>query len=374
MNHFPLKKIYERQEGAELLEFCSRFEYPKKLYRNIYTYNGVLRSLRDPSFLAHVLSMKESVQSSSIEGAITTISDILEAKMENELSETRKRDIIEVLNYEQAMDYAILEMKDKKDLSEGFIKNIQSILLDSTRGYDKRRGDYKIRDNAIGSRNGDVTYMPPSFMKTKEYMEDLFLYINNALPIEIDPVIKVAIIHAQFELIHPFEDGNGRTGRILIPLLLYKYEVTENPYFYMSNYFAQYRNEYLSSLGKISQDNDWSTWIEFFLKGINSQAEYCLKMLDRLENIRREVEKQIMGLKTSFSIEIVNFLFTKIKFNTPYFIKKTGISESTAKKLLSSLVEVGVISVVLQGSGKRATQYVFTELYRIIEEMDNASL
>ena len=350
-------------------------EYPKAAHIFISRYNGMfdLIDMDNPEVLTTLLFMQEAVHSSRIEGTIATISDMLDFNVGDELNETLNLDIQEIENYQEALDYAMKEMADHHhDITVSMIKNIQHMLLDNVRGEEKLRGAFKTTQNYIGNKyDGEITYTPVSPILTNDYIENLVDYMNSSDLTGLDPIVKVAIIHAQFELIHPFEDGNGRVGRILIPVLLRKYKVIDTPFFYPSYYLSKHRDDYISRLEAISKHNDWEGWVIFFITAITEQSKMSMSMLRELEAIKQETKQKVSELKTTFSIQIVDFLFKKIKFDTSYFIRKTGINDNTARKLLNDLVDEGIISIEKTGSGKRATIYKFNALYEMIKRIES---
>lgn len=185
----------------------------------------------------------------------------------------------------------------------------------------------------------------------------------------LNPLIKVAIVHAYFELIHPFEDGNGRVGRILIPLLLKKYNVLTTPYFYISYFLSQNRERYISTLESISKDGEWKSWISFFIEALQNQTEILINMLRRLKEIRLLTETKINELKSQFSIQIINFMFKRIKFTTTKFIEETNINPNTARVLLKQMEKLGIIDVEERGTGQAPSIYRFKDLYVMVEEI-----
>ena len=210
-------------------------------------YDGMIEFIPYPEVLTSILFYQESVMSSRLEGTIATITDILNYKVGKNLSERLEKDATEIENYKDALGYCIKEAKDNNfEITNRLIKNIQSIILNNSRGGDKLKGKYKEKQNYIGNKyDGEITYTPVSYLHTEEYMNNLINFINSNT--SENPLVKTAIIHAYFELIHPFEDGNGRVGRILIPILLKKYNILSTPYFYISYYFSVNRNKYISA-------------------------------------------------------------------------------------------------------------------------------
>lgn len=364
MSEFTLKKI------PEILK-----EIPADLSTNaitkfLYRYDGMVEFMDSPEVLTTILFYQESVMSSRLEGTIATLTDLLDVKVGKEVSEKIKDDSVEIENYKDALGYCIKEIENKKyKFDNSLFKNIQYILLDKSKDHNKLKGKYKERQNYIGNKyDKEITYTPVSYLHTEEYMNDLITFMNDDT-VGLDPIIKLAIIHAYFELIHPFEDGNGRVGRILIPILLKKYNVLSTPYFYISYYFSKHRNDYIGTLEHISKNNDWTPWIKFFLRAMEKQAEVLINMLRQLKEIKLSTEEKIQSLNSTFSLQIINFLFRRIKFNTTTFVKETGIVGSTARSLLEKMEKNGIIEVEEKGSGQSATIYKFIDLYQMVEEI-----
>lgn len=335
----------------------------------LYKYDGMVEFVYSPEILTTILFYQESVMSSRLEGTVATITDILDYKVGKDVSERIEKDANEIENYKDALGYCVTEAeRNNFEISNNLVKNIQYIILNNSRGADKLKGKFKERQNYIGNKyDREITYTPVSYLHTEEYMDNLMDFINGYN--NINPLVKVAIIHAYFELIHPFEDGNGRVGRILIPILLKKYNILSTPYFYISYYLSKNRDLYISSLEAISKNNDWSIWIKFFINAINQQTEILIKMLRRLKEIRMQTEDKINELKTQFSINILNFLFKRIKFTTVKFIEETNINASTARVLLKQMEEMGIVDIEEKGSGQSPSIYRFRDLYHMVEEI-----
>lgn len=337
----------------------------------ISRYDGMVELVDSPEILTTILFMQEAVESGRIEGTIATITDLLDFKVGKKIDERKELDIQEIENYRESLVYALHEVKEHSyNITATLLKNIQYILLNNVRGKDKLRGKFKGKQNYIGNKYDEVTYTPVEPILTNDYIDNLIHYINSDISGDIDPIIKTAIIHAQFELIHPFEDGNGRTGRILIPLLLMKYKIIENPFFYPSYVFAKNREQYISNLEKISKNNDWNSWISFFIKAMTEQSKVSMNILRDLDRIKKETKCKIAQLRTSFSLQIIDFLFEKIKFDTSYFIKKTGIKDVTARALLRDLLSLEVISIETEGSGTISHVYKFDALCELVENIE----
>lgn len=371
MSKFVLNKLPSKNSSQKLLEAIA-VPYPKDAVRLISKYDGMVEFIDNPSLLANILFLQEAVKSSNIEGTIATISDVLDYDVGSKISDQIiLADVEEIKNYEDALKYAMEEIeKNNYRFSCKIFKEIQSILLNNSRGKDKLRGAFKEKQNYIGNKlDKKITYIPVSPILTNDYMENLVEFINHNHK-EIEPLVKIALIHAQFELIHPFEDGNGRVGRIIVPILLKKYGLIENHFFYISYYLAKNRSKYIDALENISSKQDWAGWVNFFVGAIEKQSEVLILMLKEINEIARETRRKIQELKTTFAVLIVDFLFEKIKFDTAYFIKKTGINPSTARVLLKEMVDKKIISIEESGSGTRSHIYKFDALYELIRKIE----
>lgn len=363
MEDFVLKKFPE-----VLKDFPQGFS-TQQAEKYLYKYDGMVEFVYAPEILTTILFYQESVMSSRLEGTVATITDILNYKVGKDVSVQIGMDITEIENYKDALGYCLTEAEQSNfRITCALIKNIQYIILNKSRGNDKLKGEFKKKQNYIGNRlNKEITYVPVSYLHTEEYMNGLIDFINGED--DINPLVKVAVIHAYFELIHPFEDGNGRVGRILVPILLKKYNLLATPYFYISYYLSQNRERYISALEAISRQNDWRPWICFFIEAIQKQTEILIHMLRRLKDIRQDTEKNISKLKSQFSFQIVNFLFKRIKFTTTKFIEETEIKANTARVLLKQMEGLGIIETEERGSGQAPSIYRFKDLYAMVEEI-----
>ena len=200
---------------------------------------------------------------------MATLEAVLEAEAEEEI---KNDDILEVFNYRQALRMATQELKTRP-ITLNLLKHIHEILLDSVRGRDKERGFFSRTQNFIGIQGttiNEASYIPPEPQMVPKYLDNWEKYINNES--KQDMAVIAAPCHAQFELIHPFLDGNGRVGRILIPLHLHQSGILSSPDFYMSAYFERHREEYVDRLQAISENGDWHGWIAYFLRALTNQA------------------------------------------------------------------------------------------------------
>ncbi len=226
-------------------------------------YDGLLLGVINPAILLSPITTQEAVLSSKIEGTQATLDEVLEHEAGIEASGEIKKDIQEISNYRKTLSIAYEEIQERP-LSLHLIREMHRVLLDSVRGSQKTPGSFRTTQNWIGSAGctiDDATYVPPEPLVMNDSLQNLQEYIAGD---ELDPLLQLAILHAQFEIIHPFLDGNGRIGRLLIPLFLYKKESISSPMFYLSSYLEKNRDEYYQRLRAITELGDWDSWIELF--------------------------------------------------------------------------------------------------------------
>lgn len=324
-----------------------------KASSSIGEYKGFLSTTPNPMLLISPLISQEAVLSSKLEGTHATLEDFLnfEAGMKTEIE---KDELKEIANYREALFYALDKMltinenntsqKNKLPLISRLIKEMHKILLNNVRGQKKNPGEFKRLQNYIGGVDG-ISYVPVAPQKTEEYMKNLEDYIHSKGQI----LIQSAIIHAQFEMIHPFEDGNGRIGRLLIPLYLYYKEYIPFPTFYMSSYFEKDRDLYLRKLDDISKKNAWKEWIQYYLEGISEQAVINTKKAFALrEAYLKMKETCLKEISSKFIIYLLDFIFIKPVFqssqmNNYFKSNNIKIGKSTVQNLLLELVKIGIL-------------------------------
>ncbi len=328
-------------------------------------FDGLLQGIPNPDVLLSPLTTQEAVVSSKIEGTQATLEEVLKYEADPNEQDDKKTDIMEVLNYRHAMKYAISKIGDKS-LSIGLIKEIHGILLNGVRSNTKVLGDYRTWQVFIGSEGTTIEeakFVPPEPQKIAELMSNLEKYIHSK---ELDPLVQLAIVHAQFEMIHPFGDGNGRLGRIIMPLFLYHKNVLSTPMFYLSAYFEKHRTNYYDKLNGISQNGNWNEWIIYFLKAVKEQSEINIgkaKSIIDLYNSKKVEIKELTGSK--YSVDVLDFIFSYPFFSTPQFATKTNINPSYTKDLIRKLEAGKLINLLKSGSGKKPNIYIFPDLIKI---------
>jgi Fic family protein len=328
-------------------------------------FDGILQAIINPAGLLSPLTTNEAVLSSKIEGTQATLEEVLtfEAKPDKNI---KSDDIQEVLNYRKAMSFAVNWLNERM-VTLNMIRQSHDILLNSVRGQHKTPGEFRVTQNWIGKPGSpmeEATFIPPNPLILNEYLINFENYLAYD---EIDPLVQTAIVHAQFEILHPFLDGNGRLGRLLIPIFLFQKKIISSPMFYISEYLEANRDEYAMRLHNITAQNDWDGWIMFFLKAIVEQAKINMEKAKSIVDLYEKKKRRISELTHSqFSIKIVDALFSMPIFNSSDFVQISGIPRASALRMLNLLIKEDVLSIVEKGKGQKPTVLVFNKLFEII--------
>jgi len=334
----------------------------------IGTYSGLLNAIPNTRVLLSPLSTQEAVLSSKIEGTQTTMSEVLEFEaVEEAASESRRDDFQEVLNYRRAMIHAVQLMNDIP-LSQRLLRGAHEVLMQGARGQNKAPGQYRKQPNWIGLQGQPVElarFVPPDAQQIPELMSSWERYLHSQTP---DALIQLAVLHAEFESIHPFYDGNGRLGRLLVPLLLVDKKILNSPDFYISAYLEAHCDEYYDRLLAVSRDDDWTGWCAFFLKALHAQAkDNCSKaksILTLYEMKKHEIMEQT---RSKYALLATDWFFNYPVFKSSAFIHKAGIPESTATRILREVRDHGLLQEVHPAGGRKSAVLVFSDLLNIAE-------
>ena len=296
---------------------------------------------------------KEAVISSRIEGTQTQIDEALLS--EDEVSPERKNDWKEVNNYIKALNTAISQL-EKFPISSRLLKQTHKTLLDSVRGEHKQPGEFRSSQNWIGgSSPGDAVFVPPHHQYVNELMSDLEKFIHND-DSNVPALIRIAIAHYQFETIHPFLDGNGRIGRLLITLFLVDQRILTKPLLYLSSYFEQNKGLYYDNLTFVRTKNDMAQWIKYFLVGIAETAEKAAQTLSNVLELKSKLEQNInnnFGRKSYRANTLLNYLFQQPIIYVKQAQKVTGLSYKAANELVSDFIKFNILKEITGNSRNR---------------------
>ncbi len=322
------------------------------------------RNLPNPHLLIMPYLRKEAVLSSKIEGTKTTLSEVFIHDAEKKKGR-RDDDLQEVMNYVEALQLGLEEIKKDK-ISVDMVKNIHKILLKGVRGEDKDPGEFKKDLNWIGTSYDimEAKFVPCGPESVERLMKNLVKYLN-----EYDkesPLLKVGISHYQFETIHPFRDGNGRLGRLLIILYLCQEQLIEQPLFYISAFFEKYRDDYDDLLKKTSTQGDLEGWLKFFLTGVKKQANDAVNRVEKMEELREKYRNILLDVSQSTTVhQILEFLFENPFITIPEIKDRLGCHYPKAKYNIEILVKAGILKEVIREKGERL--FIAEEINQILE-------
>jgi Fic family protein len=310
----------------------------------------------------HVL--KEATQSSKIEGTKTNIEDAL---LEwEDVNEEKRDDWEEVQNYIAALNGAIDNLK-KLPLSSRLIKETHKTLLDGVRGKHKLPGEFRTSQNWIGGASiNDAIFIPPTHTSVNDYMGDLEKFAHND-EYYFPDLLKIALIHYQFETIHPFLDGNGRVGRLMITLYLVEKKILKKPILYLSDFFERNRTLYYDNLMRVREKNDLEQWFKFFLVGVIETAKNSISTFDSILKLKEDVEIKLkkLGSRSNNAQTIVNNLFQKPMIDAQKAKELTGLSLPSVYILIDELEKLEIIEEIT--GGKRGKLYLFRDYLKLFK-------
>lgn len=332
-------------------------------------YNLFLSTLSNPQLLISPITTQEAVLSSKLEGTHATLEDILNHEAGNETG-IQEDELQEILNYRRALFWALDNItpyeklsgpNSKSPLTIKIIKEMHKILLSNVRGSTKHPGQFKTGQNYIGNYDR-ISYTPVPPLLTNEYMDNLEKYIHGYEP---NVLVQTAIIHAQFEMIHPFEDGNGRIGRLLIPLFLYYSGKIFTPTFYMSSFFEHDRALYLQKLSNISKENDWVGWITYFLNGIIVQAQVNITKVRNILKLYDSYKAKSDKIRSIYYVQVLDFIFQHPIFTVSMLHHSINTSRQTLYNLIKKMQSSGIPLRNLD-TGRKERTYACQELINLI--------
>ena len=332
--------------------------------RKLGRLDGITQILPNPDLFVSMYVKKEAVLSSQIEGTQASLIDVLDEDVNKPVTGTKY--VEEVVRYVYAMNYGLVRL-DSLPLSLRLLREIHKELLSAGRGSKKNPGEFRTTQNWIGPSNSTLataTFIPPTVDDMNKALADLeiFMYQDDNIPI----LIKIGMIHAQFETIHPFLDGNGRMGRLLITFWLCQQEILTKPLLYLSYYFKQHRTEYYDRLMDVRKKGDWESWLKFFLKGISEVSDEATDSAKEIIGLSTKYTKMLQegGYNTNHQ-RLLDELFENPIITKNKVAEILEVSYPTANTLVEDFCNLGILKI-LHPEAKRNRKYEFSEYVTIL--------
>jgi len=319
--------------------------------------DGACDTLPNPDLFVAMYVRQEAVLSSQIEGTQSTLQDVLEFETDRRGAE-RPKDVEEVVNYVSAMNYGLQKLEELP-LSNRLIRDLHRILMSRVRGHQRDPGKFRRIQNWLGSDGCDIrkaTYVPPPVSEMNTALSNLENYIQTDT--ELPELVRCALAHAQFETIHPFLDGNGRIGRLLITLMLCERQVLQRPLLYLSHYFKRNRLEYYDRLTSVRTKGDWVGWVKFFLKGVvevAQEASSTARLILRMRESHRLLIGNTLGVH---GLKLLDYLFEHPLTNVSTVSEYLKVSFSTANTLIAEFQKLAILHEYTGRKRNRRYRYV----------------
>lgn len=357
----PLPPIPEIVMDSEMWNLLSQAD------RALGRLDGATDALPDPDLFVFMYVRKEAVLSSQIEGTQASLIDVLEFESQA-LEPENPQDVAEVVNYVAAINYGLKRLPDLP-VSLRLIREIHQELMQGVRGAEKNPGEFRRSQNWIGVGGcslKDATYVPPPPHEMIKCLDNLEKFLHDPQPIPV--LIRVGLAHAQFETIHPFLDGNGRTGRLLITFLLCEQNILQRPLLYISYFFKKHRAEYYQHLQAVRDNGNWEDWLKFFLRGVYEVAQEAAATARKIVNLKEEHRQLLlsnMGRKSGNAIALLESLYFKPIFTVEHAETITKLTYPNANVLVKKLIEFGLVKEITGQKRNRAFSYApYLDVFR----------
>lgn len=327
--------------------------------------DGVVKVIPDPDFFVAMSVRREAVLSSQIEGTQSTLEDLLEVELEPE-SRGRYGDVGDIVNYVAAMRYG-LERLDELPLSLRLIREIHGELLKDGRGAQATPGEFRTSQNWIGPAGAPLqraTFVPPPVPDMKQALSDFEKYLH--IEAGGSQLVQIGLAHAQFETIHPFLDGNGRVGRLLITFLLVRAGILRGPLLYLSYYFKLHRTEYYDRLMAVRRRGDWEGWLRFFLEGVALTAQEAGDTAEQIFALRESHRAQVMKETGTNGLKLLSTLFQRPLVNVNLVATELAVTFPTANRLVAKFEELGILEEVT--GQRRSRQFRYEPYLRLFDD------
>lgn len=327
-------------------------------------FDQMLKAMPNSEILLAPLRNQEAVISSRMEGTISTMDEILQYQAEHAETENStevRSEVVETILYRRALNAAQKQILDGYPLGASLVKSMHRQLLSFGRGANKSPGQFRQEQNFIGDRNSRVIrFVPISPEQLPGAVEALFSFIGSGPQ---PPLLRAALAHLEFEALHPFEDGNGRMGRILVTLMLWQSGLISAPHFYISRFFEEHKDDYIHLLRETSRTQIWEPWCSFFLTAVEQQAQHNLAVAESIRSLYEEMKNRFAAsLSSKWSVRALDYIFANPIFRNSSFTRESGIATATAARFTRVLLEEGLLQIVRPAAGQRSATYRFEPL------------
>ncbi len=329
-------------------------------------YDQMLRSMPNSEILLAPLRGQEALASSRMEGTFSTLEEVLQLQSEEESQwQDYRSDAVETYLYARTLTFARDALDSGRPLSPSLVKEMHQLLLSFGRGAGTSPGVFKTAQNFIGDRGSNqVSYVPIAPEKLDAGIDTLMAF---AADDRWTPLIRTALSHVEFEALHPFQDGNGRVGRMLVTLMLWQSRAISEPHFYISRYFEANKDEYIARLRAVSANDDWEGWCRFFLDAVTEQARQNLKVAEAMRQLYEEMKIRFAEILSSrWAIHALDYVFAHPVFRNSRFTNESGIPRPTALRFSRILLANGLLRTVHEASGRTSAVYSFEPLLNIV--------
>lgn len=332
-------------------------------------YDQMLKGLHNSEIFLAPLRSQEAVISSRMEGTISTLDEIL--RLDAELVEGEpaagefRSEALETLLYRRSLRTAQQQMEEGRPLSASLVKSMHQQLLSWGRGAQKSPGAFKTEQNFVGEAGSrEASFVPIAPEKLESGVEALFAMIRD----ERQPILlRTALAHVEFEALHPFQDGNGRVGRMLITLMLWAGGAISAPHFYISRYFEDHKAGYVRAMRDVSAENAWDDWCLFFLTAVKEQAVHNLEVATQIRSLYEDMKGRFAEILASkWSVAALDYVFTNPVFRNSQFTHQAGIPPQTAARFSRLLLQEGLLQSVVEAAGRRSAIYRFEPLLELV--------
>lgn len=336
---------------------------------SVARYDQMLKTMHNSEILLAPLRNQEAVISSRMEGTISTMDEILryeaDASSDDSNAINFRSEVIETILYQRALKSAQQGMKDGYKLSTSFIKSVHQRLLSFGRGALKSPGQFKTEQNYLADKlRKEILFVPISPERLNDGLEKLFIYINEC---DHPPLVKTAVSHVEFEALHPFQDGNGRIGRMIITLMMWSSGLISEPHFYISGFLEDNKDEYIGKMREVSSSGNWEQWCVFFLNAVEKQAENNLAIAEKIRMLYESMKIVFSETLTSrYSVQALDYIFTNPVFRGNRFSLGSGIPKPTAARFIRALIEKKLIEILEESSGRKPALYSFEPLMNVV--------